>query len=67
MNGGFTMIGNTQKFCTTKEFREKHFPISDIKLREMINKQGAPVVRVGRKFMIPIERFVEWLESQSDQ
>ena len=51
-----------QKFCTTKEFREKYFPISDIKLREMINKEGAPVIRVGRKFLIPIERFLRWIE-----
>jgi hypothetical protein len=55
-------IAVEQKFCTTKEFREKYFPISDIKLREMINKEGAPVIRVGRKFLIPIERFLRWIE-----
>lgn len=53
-----------QKFCTTKEFREKYFPVSDIKLREMINREGAPVVRVGRKFLIPIEKFLEWIEKE---
>lgn len=53
-----------QKFCTTKEFREKYFPVSDIKLREMINREGAPVIRVGRKFLIPIERFLEWIEKE---
>lgn len=53
-----------QRFCTTKEFREKYFPVSDIKLREMINKEGAPVIRVGRKFLIPIERFLEWIEKE---
>ena len=58
------MISNEQRFCTTKEFREKYFPISDIKLREMINREGAPVIRVGRKFMIPIQRFIDWLETQ---
>ncbi len=53
-----------QKFCTTKEFRERYFPVSDIKLREMINREGAPVVRVGRKFLIPIEKFLEWIEKE---
>lgn len=53
-----------KRFCTTKEFREKYFPISDIKLREMINREGAPVVRVGRKFLIPIEKFLEWIEKE---
>jgi len=51
-----------QKFCTTREFREKFFPVSDNKLREMINREGAPVIRVGRKFLIPIERFLRWIE-----
>jgi excisionase family DNA binding protein len=53
-----------QRFCTTKEFREKYFPISDIKLREMIHREGAPVVRIGRKFLIPIDRFLEWIDKQ---
>lgn len=51
-----------QKFCTTREFREKFFPVSDNKLREMINREGAPVIKVGRKFLIPIERFLRWIE-----
>lgn len=54
-----------QRYCSTKEFREKYLPISDIKLREMINRDGAPVVRVGRKFMIPVEKFCAWLEQHS--
>ena len=55
---------NKQKFCTTKEFRKKYFPISDNKLREMINREGAPVVRIGRKFLIPVEKFLAWIETQ---
>jgi hypothetical protein len=53
-----------QRFCTTKEFRENYFPVSDIKLRDMINREGAPVVKVGRKFLIPIDRFLEWIEKE---
>ena len=53
-----------QRFCTTKEFREKYFPISDIKLREMINREGAPVIKIGRKFLIPIDRFLKWIEKE---
>ena len=53
-----------QRFCTTKEFREKYFPVSDIKLREMINREGAPVIKIGRKFLIPVERFLEWIEKE---
>jgi len=28
----------------------------------MINREGAPVIKVGRKFLIPIERFLRWIE-----
>ena len=57
-------ITTEKRFCTTREFREKYFPVSDIKLREMINREGAPVIKVGRKFLIPIERFLEWIEKE---
>ena len=52
----------TERFCTTKEFRERYFPVSDIKLREMINKEHAPVVKVGRKFLIPVDEFFTWIK-----
>jgi excisionase family DNA binding protein len=54
----------TEKFCTTKEFRQKYLPISDINLRRMINEEGAPILRIGRKFLIPVDKFLEWVENK---
>jgi hypothetical protein len=54
----------TQRFCTTKFFRKNYLPISDNKLRELIHA-GAPCLHVGRKFMIPIQKFLDYLENEA--
>jgi len=35
------------------------------KFYELINRQGCPKIVVGRKYLIPVQKFLEWLENQA--
>lgn len=35
------------------------------KFYELINRQGCPKIRIGRKYLIPVRKFIEWLENQA--
>lgn len=54
-----------KKFMTAKEINKTFLNISEVKLYELLNRQGCPKINIGRKYLIPVEKFLNWLEEIS--
>lgn len=52
-------------FMTAKEVNKAYLNISEVKLYELLNKEGCPKINIGRKYLIPVEKFLNWLETIS--
>ncbi|NSW92808.1 MAG: helix-turn-helix domain-containing protein [Firmicutes bacterium] len=52
-------------YMTTKELNRAYLNISEVKLYELLNRKGCPKINIGRKYLIPVEKFLNWLENQS--
>lgn len=53
------------KLCMTTNEAAEQLNISKSKLYQLLRENAIPSVRVGRKFLIPIQELKEWLHTQS--
>jgi len=58
-------VAKLPAFMTAKEINQKLLHISEIKLYEMLNSDGCPKIMIGRKFVVPTQKFINWLEGMS--
>lgn len=56
---------NTQKSMMVVEEVARELRVGKSKVYEMINKGELPVIRIGRKFRIPVVLFRQWLEKNA--
>ncbi|NLB80257.1 MAG: helix-turn-helix domain-containing protein [Clostridiaceae bacterium] len=54
-----------KRFMTAKELNKAYMNISEVKLYELLNRTGCPKINIGRKYLIPVEKFLNWLEDIS--
>lgn len=54
-----------KQFMTAKELNKAYLNISEVKLYELLNREGCPKINIGRKYLIPVEKFINWLEDIS--
>ena len=54
-----------KQFMTAKEINKAYLNISEVKLYELLNRKGCPKINIGRKYLIPVEKFIGWLEDIS--
>lgn len=52
-------------FMTAKELNRNYLNVSEVKLYELLNRQGCPKINIGRKYLIPVQKFISWMEEQS--
>lgn len=56
---------NTEKSMMVVEEVARELRVGKSKVYEMINKGELPVIRIGRKFRIPVVLFRQWLEKNA--
>jgi len=52
-------------YLKPSEANEKILHVSENKLYELLNRPGCPKLKIGRKYLIPTEKFIRWLEEIS--
>lgn len=52
-------------FMTAREINKNYLNISEVKLYQLLNREGCPKICIGRKYLIPVEKFINWLEGLS--
>ena len=57
--------GKLPFLTTTKEFRTTVVKMSEINLLNFLHMPGAPIIKVGRKYLINTKKMIEFLENQS--
>jgi excisionase family DNA binding protein len=55
----------TKRYMTPKEINKEYLGISEVKLYEILNKPGCPKINIGRRYLLNVEKFLDWLENQS--
>ncbi len=58
-------MADEKKFMTAKEINKTYLNISEVKLYELLNRDGCPKINIGSKYLIPVEKFLNWLEEIS--
>lgn len=58
-------IDNLPAVITPKEINKALLHISELKLYELLNRKGCPKLEIGRKYLLPTRKFIEWLEHQA--
>jgi hypothetical protein len=60
-----SMETTTKKYMTPKEINKTFLGVSEVKLYELLNRPGCPKIVLGRKYLLNVEKFLAWLESQT--
>ena len=58
-------IQNLPVYMKPSEANEKILHVSENKLYELLNRQGCPKLKIGRKYLLPTAKFISWLEEIS--
>ncbi len=61
------MKQKSEKLTLTAKEAAESFGVSLPVMYEIVKRDDFPVIRVGRKVIIPIDRFREWVNRQSGQ
>jgi hypothetical protein len=59
---------NYAVFMESREIWEKVIGkdrLCEGKFYELLNRPGCPKISCGRKYLIPVKKFIEWLENQA--
>ncbi|MGI6225757.1 MAG: hypothetical protein ACOYJ1_05815 [Peptococcales bacterium] len=58
-------IESLPPFLTAKELNEKILHLSQVKLYELLGQEKCPKILIGKKYLIPTRKFIEYLENLS--
>jgi excisionase family DNA binding protein len=52
-------------YLTVKEV-QKHLRIGATKMNQLLKEEGFPIVRLGRKILIPNDKLEQWINKRND-
>ncbi len=52
-------------YLKPSEANEKILHVSENKLYELLNRPGCPKLKIGRKYLLPTAKFINWLDEIS--
>lgn len=58
-------IEDLPAFITPKELNQKLLQISELKLYQLLGREGCPKIMNGVSILLPTRKFIGWLENQT--